>query len=306
MTISCRCPKCDGLCAFDDKNAGRRARCHKCGQIFIIPAKEGQKPQKVKMPPIKAEPLPGFYHAVFVDSWKVFFNPKSVTSLVFVIAVVTFRFFLADSCCLNIIALLLSWGWLLGFYYNIIHDTAFDVDELPEIYLGTSVTFVWYIIWPMLVFILTMVIVQFPYILAGWILKRYGPDKIGGGIWIGEFGPATLLQVLFILGMFLFPVAILTVAVGRDPVLLRPDYLIRPVFKGFVPYVVVVGLLVAASICEMQTIEFDKLRGAAWPVTAAHLAANLAVQALAIIAMRTIGLFMRHYSCYFPWQKEAD
>jgi hypothetical protein len=303
MTISFRCPKCNGLCAFDNRNAGRRARCRKCGQIFIIPAKDGEKPQKVKKPRIKTEPFAGFYRAVFVDSWKVFFKPQSVTPLVFVIAVVSFRFFLADSC-LNFVSVLISWGWLLGFYLNIIYDTAFDVDELPEIYLGSSVTFVWNIIWPMLVFILTMVAVQFPYILASWILKRYG--LFYDDIWIGEFGPISLLQVLFIFGLFLFPIAILTVAVGRDPALLRPDYLIRPIFKAFVPYIVVVGLLVVVSIFEMHTIEIDDLRGAVWPTIAVHLAANLAVQVLAIITMRTIGLFMRHYSCYFPWQEEVD
>jgi hypothetical protein len=301
MTITCRCPKCDGLCAFDDKNAGRRARCRKCGQIFIIPAQDGQLPQKVKAPKIKTEPLPGFYHAVFVDSWKVFFKRESLTSLVFVIAVVTFRFFLAGSCCLNIIALLLSWGWLLGFYYNIIHDTAFDVDELPEIYLGTSVTFVWHIIWPMFTFTLTMIVVQLPYLAANSILKHYG--IVYEDIWISEFGLVTLLQALFILGLFFFPIAILTVAVGKDPTLLRPDYLIRPIFRSFVPYIVVVFLLLVASVCEIHTVEIDKLRNAAWPVIAGHLAANLGVQVITIISMRTIGLFMRHYSCYFPWQK---
>jgi hypothetical protein len=300
MTISCRCPKCEGLCAFDDRNAGRKARCWKCGQIFIIPATDGEKPQIVKLPEIKAEPLPGFYHAVFVDSWKVFFNPKSVTSLVFVIAVVTFRFFLAGSCCLNIIALLLSWGWLLGFYYNIIHDTAFDVDELPEIYLGTSVTFVWHIIWPMLIFSLTMAGVLLPCLAANLILKHYG--IVYENIWISEFGLVTLLQALFILGLFLFPIAILTVAVGKDLTLLRPDYLIRPIFRSFVPYIVVVFLIVAASVCEMHTVEINKLKDAAWPVIAGHLAGNLGVQVITIISMRTIGLFMRHYSCYFPWQ----
>ncbi len=299
MTITCRCPKCDGLCAFTDRNAGRRARCWKCGQIFIIPATDGGKPQIVKMPEIKAEPLPGFYRAVFVDSWKVFFKRESLTPLVFVIALITFRFFLADSC-LGFPALLLSWGWLLGFYYNIIHDTAFDVDELPEIYLGTSVTFVWIIIWPMLIFSLTMTGVMLPYIAASRVLKYYG--IVYDDIWISEFGPATLLQALFILGLFLFPIAILTVAVGKDPTLLRPDYLIKPILKTFVPYIVVFGLLVAASICQMQMIALDKLQNADWLIIAAHLTANLAVQALTIISMRTIGLFMRHYSCYFPWQ----
>ncbi len=300
MTISCRCPQCDGLCAFVDKNAGRKARCWKCGQIFIVPAQDGQKPQKVKLPEIKASPLPGFYRAVFVDSWKVFFKSQNVTPLVFVAAVVSFRFFLAGSCCLNIIALLASWGWLLGFYLNIIHDTAFDVDELPEIYLGTSVTFVWNIIRPLLIFILTMAGVQLPFILTSQILKHYG--IVYDNIWISEFGLVTLLQALLILGLFLFPAAILTVAVGKDLTMLRPDYLIKPIFKSPIPYIVVVCLLVAASICEIHTVEINKLQGADWPVITAHLAVNLGVQVLAIIAMRAIGLFMRHYSCNFPWQ----
>ncbi|MHC4748223.1 MAG: hypothetical protein ACYS18_13050 [Planctomycetota bacterium] len=31
------------------------------------------------------------------------------------------------------------------------------------------------------------------------------------------------------------------------------------------------------------------------------LAVNLAVQLLAIIAMRSIGLFYRHYNCHLKW-----
>jgi hypothetical protein len=36
-------------------------------------------------------------------------------------------------------------------------------------------------------------------------------------------------------------------------------------------------------------------------ITAANLALNLAVQVVAIIAMRSIGLFYRHYSCHLRW-----
>jgi len=35
--------------------------------------------------------------------------------------------------------------------------------------------------------------------------------------------------------------------------------------------------------------------------TAWHLALNLLVQVVAIYAMRAIGLFYRHYACYFAW-----
>jgi hypothetical protein len=304
MTISCRCPKCNGLCAFAEKNAGRRARCHKCGQIFIIPDRDGQKPQEVELPKAAAgKPIPGFYRAVFVDNWKVFFKRQSVTPLAFVVAVISFRFFLVGSC-LGFITILVSWGWLLGFYLNIIHDTAFNIDELPEIYLNDSIIFIWSIIRPLLIFILTMFCVQLPYVIASGILKYHG--IVYDDIWISQFGWITLLQILFILGLFFFPVAILTIAVGEDPTLLRPDYLVRPIFKSFAPYMVVVCLLVIATFFDSQTVYVDQLQGAGRPVIAGHLAANLGSQAITIVAMRTIGLFMRHYSCYFPWQEQRD
>ena len=136
MTIQFNCPSCDSLIAFDDKHAGKRARCTTCGQIFIIPSKDGEKPKKVKHKVEKAEPDPGFYRAVFVDAWKLFFDPENAASLVFVAAVICFKFFLSPSMCCGYIAFVVVWGWLLGFYLNIIHETAFGIDKLPEIYLG--------------------------------------------------------------------------------------------------------------------------------------------------------------------------
>ena len=35
--------------------------------------------------------------------------------------------------------------------------------------------------------------------------------------------------------------------------------------------------------------------------SSAQLGLNLAVQVLAIIAMRSIGLFYKHYQCYLRW-----
>jgi len=80
--------------------------------------------------------------------------------------------------------------------------------------------------------------------------------------------------------------------------LLRPDYLIVPIFRAFVPYLIAVALLVLASVLETQTSQYDQLP---FMALASRLGLNLVVQALAIIAMRSIGLFHRHYSCYLPW-----
>jgi len=93
MTIQFYCPNCDALIAFDSKHCGKRARCTTCGQVLIIPSKDNEKAQKVELQIEKGEPLPGFFRAVFVDSWKLFIDPQNVTPLDFVIAVVCFKFF---------------------------------------------------------------------------------------------------------------------------------------------------------------------------------------------------------------------
>jgi DNA-directed RNA polymerase subunit RPC12/RpoP len=96
MTVEFNCPHCGALIAFDSRHAGRRAKCLRCEQKFLIPAQSFEKAEKIAPEPKpKEDPIPGFYRAVLVDSWKVFFHPQSVTPLAFVIAVVGFKFFLA-------------------------------------------------------------------------------------------------------------------------------------------------------------------------------------------------------------------
>jgi hypothetical protein len=293
MTIQFFCPNCNEIIGFPDKHAGKRARCTTCGRLFIIPSENYKKPKKVELSKEKGEPLPGFYRDVFVDNWKLFFDSENVTPLVFVIAVVCFKFFTAGSPCCAFVTHYAIWGWLLGFYLNIIYETAFEIDKLPEIYLGTSVTFLWYIIKPFFLFSLTMAVVQLPFIIV--LVLRKDEGLTIENIRQAEFG---LLHVLFILGLFLFPIAILTTAIGKDITMFRPDYLLRPIFRAFVPYVVTVLLLIAAALLETQTNQYT---GAGLLTIAGHLAMNFAVQLIAIIAMRSIGLFYRHYSCHLAW-----
>ncbi|MDT8300452.1 MAG: hypothetical protein RQ760_03145 [Sedimentisphaerales bacterium] len=293
MTIQFFCPSCNDIIGFPDKHAGRRARCSNCGQFFIIPSENYKKPKKVKLQEEKGDPLPGFYRAVFVDNWKLFFDSENVTSLAFVIAVVCFKFFTYGSPCCAYVTHFAVWGWLFGFYLNIIYETAFEIDKLPEINLGTSITFLWYIVKPLFLFSLTLAVVQLPCIIMYIKLKEQGLTF--NNILHSDFG---LLHVLFIFGLFMFPIAILTASVGQTFTMFRPDYFLGPVFRAFVPYTVTVLLLVAAAFLEMRTTQFV---GAGLLTTAGHLAMNLAVQVIAIFAMRSIGLFLRHYSCYFAW-----
>ena len=300
MTIKFDCPYCKALIAFPDKHAGKRARCQTCQQLFFIPSKPDEKAKKFIPKEVEiADPIPGFYRAVFIDNWKIFIDSKNVTSLAFVVAAICFNFFLARAiCCVNYITFVVVWGWLLGFYLNIIYETAFEIDTLPQIYFGEGIALFFNIIKPFLIFFCTMAVAQAPFIIAWMLLKDKGITM--ETLWQPEFGYRLLLQVLFILGLFLFPMAILTTAVGKDfTILLRPDYMALAILKAFGPYLIIVALLVIACIMQMKTSQYQ----AHIPIltNAAGLMLNLAVQVIAIIAMRAIGLFYRHYSCHLPW-----
>jgi len=300
MTIQFNCPKCKSLIAFADKHAGRPARCLTCGQQLLIPEKTGQTPQTVE-PRVEPEsPLPGFYCEVFVESWKIFFDKDNLTALVFVTAAVCFKFFSASTCCLGHVTFLAAWGYLFGFYLNIIRETAIGNNKLPEIEVGTSITFLWHIIKPIFVFVFAVLIVQLPLIIA----LAFFEDK--GITWENIWGTRTavnlILRLLFIAGLFLFPVAILAAAVIEDlPELFRLDRLVAPVFRAIAPYTVTVGLLAAASLFEANARQYEPISKASVLSVAGNLAVNLAEQVVAIIAMRSIGLFYRHYGCYFAY-----
>jgi hypothetical protein len=298
MTIEFNCPNCGAVIAFDSKHSGRRAKCLTCRQKFIIPNESFQKPQKIAPEPEpRGDPTPGFYRAAFVEMGKSFFHPQNVTTLAFITAIVCFKFFLARGACgLNFVSTVIVWGWLFGFYLNIIQQTSYDEDLLPEIYLGTSITLLWYIVQPLLTFCYTLILVELPFLITLGLFQD-------SGITLTNFGSAVgplhlLLQFFFILGLFVFPAAILTTSVGRDLAMLRPDCLLAPVFGAFGPYVATVLLLAAACFIQMQARQYT---GAGVVTTALHLTLNLLAQVVAIFAMRAIGLFYRHYTCYFKW-----
>ena len=293
MTIQFHCPKCGSLIAFTDKHAGQVAKCMTCGQRQIIPEKSGQTPEKIE-PKVPKIPLPGFYRAVFIDSWKIFIDKDNLTAIAFVIAAVCFRFFTTGVCCLAVITYFAVIGYFFGFYLQIIRETAAGEDKLPEIELGTTITFLGYIFKPILIFAFAVFIVQLPFI----ITLAFFSDK--GATWENIWETTTALNLvmrgLFVAGLFLFPMAILVAAVLEDlPELLRFDRLFVPVIRAFIPYLTVVALLAAVCFIETKTKQYSP--DASILSIAGNLTVNLATQVVAIIAMRSIGLFHRHFGC---------
>jgi hypothetical protein len=56
---------------------------------------------------------------------------------------------------------------------------------------------------------------------------------------------------------------------------------------------------VGTVFIEMHTKQYTAETPVLW--IALHLALNLLLQTVALFAMRAIGLFYRHYHCYFLW-----
>ena len=298
MTIEFNCPKCNAVIGFADKHAGKQAHCTTCGQQFIIPDKSFEKAKKFKPPEEESGPEPGFYRAVFIDNWKLFFKPQNVTGLVFVTAAVCFKFFTGHvdysltfggfrlQGSVGLVITLASWGCLFWFYIEMICSTATDFEELPDVDMGGFFGFIWNIVKSLFVFATVFTIVELPCIIAVVISGR---ENI-------------VSNILGFVGLFFFPIAILTVSVvGETTSLLRPDYIFKPVAKAFRPYLVTVGLFALAIQLQLLMTGYGQLIGKSNFNIALHLLANLAVQALLIISMRTIGLFYRYYSCYFKW-----
>ncbi len=302
MTIRFNCPNCGELIAFADKHQGKRAKCIYCGQLFIIPSSDNETAQKAEPPKEIQEPEPGFYREVFANSWSLFAKPGNITGLIFIAAAVCFEFFTGHTdyswtyggfrfqAPCGFVITLIVWGCLFWYYMEIISLTANDVEEMPEVDMGDIFGFTWNAFKSLFVFIFALIVVELPCIIYISISGDRGPDR------------SIITIILCLAGLFLFPMAILLLGVAGDIWLLfRPDYFVKPVVKAFPPYLIVVGLFVAAFQLQLMTKGYEQVMDESSVLIGMHLLAGLGVQVIAIISMRSIGLYYRHYRCYFIW-----
>jgi len=301
-TITFHCPKCEYLCAFKDAYAGRRARCLRCNQVFIIPAAENGKAQKVEQPKEFSEPLPGFYEAVFKYSLPTIFNKQSLATLLFILIVTALKFFtvhLDYSLGMRGFTVHLPAGWVIAVfvwggifwcYAEIVYATGFDVGFLPEVYFGGGFGYIFSVLKAFYSFVIALLVVMLPAIILKKILDLAGIQQS----WV--------VFPFVILGMFLFPMAVMMVSISRDLLMLfRPDYFFTPIRKAFWHYLFLAGLFVLTWQLQYISLNYEDVAGRPNSVILLHLSAVLGIQILAIFTMRTTGLFYRHFACYFEW-----
>lgn len=295
------CPNCDAIISFEDQHRGKRAKCATCGQGFVVPAESFVKPKTVAgEPEDRGDPLPGFYRGVFVDTWKGLLHFRSLVGLVFICAAVCFKFFTAHadySFTMNQFRVLLPvgllvrltvWGCLFWYYLEIINAVSLDQDALPELDVDSFAELIGNALKSMFTFYMALLIVMLPTVLC------LSLSLVSSG--------STAAHLLAFLGLFFFPMIILTVGVNQEMDLMwRIDTMIKPVVQAFWPYLCTVLWLVLVCFLQLKTQIWDDLRPASHLRIGLHICAQMGIQILAIAAVRSMGLFYRHYACYFSW-----
>ncbi len=301
MTISFRCPHCGNFCAIDDRHSGKRATCQKCWQIFIIPAEDHGEAKKIIVEtdnPLDG-PISGFYRATLVENFKEFTKPSILPQLLFITMIVTLKFFLADIYGIRILVFfiplglvtsLIVWGSLFWLYIQVIYTSAFGTSLISEIDAKGIGSFLANALKALYTFIVVLVVLFLPAGVCVLITKK---TVVNLSILAGLFGLA---------GVFLLPMALLTVSVGRDIFMaFRLDYFVKTVIKGIKPYLVVFALVLPIFLVQWNVETYGPLRNEHFSVVTLHLLGNIFAGFLMLVAARGIGLFYRHYSCYMLW-----
>ncbi len=325
MTISFRCPYCKSLCAFDDKYKGRRAKCLACQKKFIIPEKSDVKPEKVKEKnKIAQKPKKGFYKAVFKDSWSAIFSQESISTfyhieVITIAALVLYYASVTASTKISpptnpigailflisvLIFLLLLFilfcaiGRIFEIYMTFLNDTACGVDQLPPPFEDMEFPLWQHMLKPFFIFALSFIGIFFPLLIGFGLFEAFGLEK-KPLIAFYTNDPMIILQVIWVLCVFSVPSAYIHIAMTNDWEALRPDYLLKPAFKAFKAYMLVfllfAGLVLMIHFLDMMP---HVLEGDVYSIILKSVAV-LAAQVYVLWAIRTAGLFNRHYECYF-------
>ena len=191
---------------------------------------------------------------------------------------------------------LLPLGWLGSYCMRIVLEVAGGDDELP----GTiSDGLIDATIRPLVVFLVTWLCLLSPAMLLVWL--RY---------WANLSVPALWIQAAVILAVAMWPMAVLCVSIGGIGVFARADLMVYSVARTLVPYTVVWIILLGTGVGFYYLIEAIRSGvGGAPPVLGKHPLARAGLASLvltygAIVVMRVIGLYYRHFKHRFAWSWE--
>ncbi|HOO16108.1 MAG: hypothetical protein KBH81_11945 [Phycisphaerae bacterium] len=177
----------------------------------------------------------------------------------------------------------------LQFFWHVMTETAMGEDDLPVVPRGWD--WIEDALKPLGWLLLITLLCSVPAIAAGW----YAPP--------GQYREP-LIWAAVLLGTFVWPIALLSVALANGRVLLRPDLLVRSVW-GIGPAYIAAWFLVLALVAAIVIFVGVGPAAMGWPAVVATvypIATGAMVFYLAYVLFRTLGLLFRHFGGRLPWR----
>ncbi|MDY6913738.1 MAG: hypothetical protein SVT52_04695 [Planctomycetota bacterium] len=314
MPIQFECSSCGKSVSAPDSAAGKKARCPFCQAVQNVPppvhppaAPEAAPPETIpkQVPAVATDstaPKRGFWPDTIL-SFTICFRGAGAFIFGFVVIMHIMQSVLGFAGGLGFIGQLIITGWLCSLYLNIILETCAGQDDLPDFGMTDGP---WEdIIRPLLLFLGGSLVVLLPMLV--WMVTCLSCGGIGGA-----GADAVVRRVLLVLGLFMWPMTILTIAIhGFSTRAIRHDVQLRTIAKAFPQYLMLWLLLIVvaaggwASI-NATTVIAKKLGVHSIAATILVLGVGTAIFQgyFAIVTMRIIGLYYRHYKQHFAWEAE--
>lgn len=201
-------------------------------------------------------------------------------------------------------------GWYAAFRFNVVAAAAAGDDELPTMDIPTD--FLDEIVFPIFRWVGSWVFVLLPAfaystlaIARGWLSPSAVADALAGGL-SGLLQPESrataVLLMLVCVGVLLWPIILLCVALGGFSTVRRLDLIFQTVFRTLPAYLVTVAMVFGIDGLKHIVARTDTGIGAmaSGVLILSFLGTGLAIY-FEIVAMQVIGLYYHHFKHRFAW-----
>lgn len=331
MAIECEC-FCGARYRVPDEQAGARVECPKCGHLIRIPAGQlddlepfdladeptaasvdagitsGRQEQQARLanmrkapkgmasaPKVIIETGSGFWGDVWA-AFNLFARLQGFFAFLFVCSINVGQIFFSV-IPLGWLIGILTYGYLCAYYMNSVALAAAGEEGLPEI--GVMGSLVDDLIVPMLQWLGCQFFVLAPATVVGIILSNNA---------VSERVIILVCGLLGALGMFFWPIFILTVSLGGFSMLFRFDKCVKSVVGSPGPYLLICLLLLLAVgpvTAGRIYIYFDGVAPLTELTGLGPFSMMVVFRVLEsygiLVCTRLIGLYYHHFKEDFPW-----
>ena len=326
IQITC---ECGARFSVDDRWAGRRAKCKRCGRVFTVES-AGPLDREDALTLLSAErsgrsasgasaglpaasppfPIPepvietdageddrvpataglGKFVTEAARSLLFFIEPGDLVTFLIVVVIYSLRHVAAFGGCVGLLAVIIITGWVCAFLLNVVVTAASGEQRIPD--LGLTEGFAGGVVVPLLKFVAAGLL-SFGPMIAYWAVVSYRggtPDDAISALLLG-------------LAVFLWPIVVLMVAVGGVGGFARPDLIVITIARTIIPYIVTVLLTTVATAVAGAAAGLIAVSGSLFPKSGVALVVVKDVVGLymSVVAMRVVGLYYHHFKHRFAW-----